>query len=112
MKFKSFNVLGTSVTAVVAVTLASLVLSCGSSYQTPVVTPQLAKNSSVPVSELERGYRIHQLKCAKCHTFENPTNYQVAELTHEIMPVMAKKAKLGPADAQAVLAYLLAARQP
>ena len=91
--------------------LALLTFSCGPGYQTPPVTPQLAKISHAPVPTLERGYALHQAKCAKCHSFENPADYEVAELRDEIMPEMARKAKLDPVDAQAVLAYLLAARQ-
>lgn len=93
------------------VAVALLVLSCGPGYTVPPVSPQLAKISPSPVSQLERGYSVHQAKCAKCHPFENPADYEAGELTREIMPVMARKAKLAPADAQAVLAYLLAARQ-
>ena len=91
--------------------LALLVFSCGPGYRTPPVTPQLVKISQAPASQIERGYSLHQAKCAKCHSFENPADYEVAELTDEILPEMARKAKLNPVDAQAVLVYLLAARQ-
>lgn len=88
-----------------------LVLSCAPGFTAPPVSGQFAKVSASPQSKLERGYQIHQAKCAKCHPFENPADYGVDELTREIMPVMARKSKLEPADAQAVLAYLLAARK-
>ena len=55
--------------------------------------------------------RPHQAKCAKCHAFENPADYDADEWADEIMPKMAKKSKLSFADESAVLAYLLAARQ-
>lgn len=97
--------------ALAGLALALLTFSCGPGYHTPPVTPQLVKSSRAPLSTLERGYTLHQAKCAKCHSFENPADYEVAELTHEIMPEMARKAKLDPVDAQAVLAYLLAARK-
>jgi hypothetical protein len=93
-----------------AAALTLLVFSCGPAYIAPPVTPQLVKIARAPMSQLERGYFVHQAKCAKCHPFENPADYAAGELAHEIMPVMARKAKLDSADATAVLAYLLAAR--
>lgn len=93
------------------VAIALLAGSCGPGYTAPPVNAQLVKISRTPASMLERGYVIHQAKCAKCHPFENPANYQPDELTHDIMPTMARKSKLAPADEQAVLAYLLAARK-
>ena len=91
--------------------VALLVVSCGPSYIAPPVTPKLAKISPARVTELERGFSIHQIKCAKCHSFENPADYSIHELSQDIMPEMAKKAKLNDADEKAVLAYLLAARK-
>ncbi len=85
--------------------------ACGPGYVAPAVTPQLAKISRSPQTLLERGHSIHQAKCAKCHSFENPANYEVAELSDEIMPKMARKSKLDAADERAVLVYLLASRQ-
>ncbi len=85
--------------------------SCGPSYKAPPVTPQLVKASRTPTSNLERGYAIHQAKCAKCHPFENPADYELGELTDEIMPEMARKSKLDHADEKAVLEYLLAVRK-
>lgn len=85
--------------------------SCGPGYQAPPVDPQLVKIAKSPVSRLERGYVVHQAKCAKCHSFEDPANYDPVELRDEIMPEMARKSKLDLADQEAVLAYLLAARQ-
>jgi hypothetical protein len=91
--------------------LAILQASCGPGYQAPPVTPQLVKIAKSPATELERGFAIHQVKCAKCHSFENPADYEIDELKFEIVPEMAKKAKLNTVDEKAVLAYLLAARK-
>ena len=91
--------------------VALLVVSCGPSYIAPPVTPKLAKISPAPVTELERGFSIHQAKCAKCHSFENPADYPINELSQDIIPKMARKAKLDVVDEKAVLAYLLAARK-
>ena len=93
----------------VAVTL--LICSCAPAYLAPPVTPKLVKVSPSPVSSLNRGYEVHQAKCAKCHSFQDPADFEIEELTKEIMPDMARKSKLDAADEKAVLHYLLAARQ-
>ncbi len=93
------------------VALALLPGSCAPGYMAPPVSPQLAKLSRSPATELERGYAIHQAKCAKCHAFEDPAKYDVMELTEDIMPEMARKSKIDTVDEKAVLAYLLAARK-
>jgi mono/diheme cytochrome c family protein len=88
-----------------------LPISCGPSHTNP--PPQRTAGSPTSGQTiLERGYSLHQAKCAKCHAFEDPADYEVAELTHEIMPSMAKKSKLNHDDEAAVLAYLLSARNP
>ena len=88
-----------------------LPLSCGPAYIAPPVDKHLTGVSRSPVSLLERGYSIHQAKCAKCHPFENPANYSPEALTFDIMPVMARKSKIDQADKEAVTAYLLDARE-
>lgn len=93
------------------VAIALLPGSCAPAYNAPPVTQSLAEISKSPVFELQRGYEIHQVKCAKCHPFEDPANHDEIELTEDIMPTMARKANLGKADREAVLAYLLAARK-
>ena len=85
--------------------------SCGPGYQAPPVDAQFVKIARMPVSQLERGYIIHQAKCAKCHPFEDPAKYSVDDLTFDIMPTMARKSKIDAADEKAVLEYLLAARK-
>lgn len=94
-----------------ALAVAIVQASCGPGYQAPPVDHQLAKIARTSVSRLERGYVVHQAKCAKCHPFEDPADYGPVELRAEIMPEMARKSKLDMADQEAVLAYLLAVRQ-
>ena len=86
------------------------VVSCEASYMAPPVTPTLVKISSTSKSHLDMGYEIHQLKCAKCHAFEDPRNYDADELEFDIMPEINRKSKLNDEDGQAVIEYLLAAR--
>ena len=94
-----------------AVAIAVMVVSCGPGYQAPPVTPQLVKLSDSTPTRLQRGYVVHEAKCAKCHPFEDPAKYSVAELEFDIMPTMARKSKIDHADEKAVLEYLLAARK-
>lgn len=93
------------------VAAACLANSCGPGYAAPPVNQELVRVSKTPAFRLERGYVVHQAKCAKCHPFENPADYSPEELTFDIMPTMARKSKLDEADSQAVLEYLLAARR-
>jgi len=102
---------GRRATRAAASVLLLLIFSCSPSYQTPPLSPSLIQASRAPVSQLERGYVVHQAKCAKCHGFENPADYSIADLTHDIIPDMAQKSKLNLADQNAVLAYLLAVRE-
>ena len=93
---------------------AALLFSAGCTmvgYQSPPVSPALRKHSKATPAVLERGYVVHQAKCAKCHPFEDPAKYTPDELRNDVMPPMARKSKLDAADEQAVLEYLLAARQ-
>jgi mono/diheme cytochrome c family protein len=81
----------------------------------PAVTAKVAVKSVSPpalaaVAGPDRGKTLYLAKCAKCHAFEKPEDYEVAEWRDEIMPVMARKARLDPADSAAVLAYILASR--
>ncbi|MBC8126982.1 MAG: hypothetical protein H8M99_07550 [Gloeobacteraceae cyanobacterium ES-bin-144] len=93
------------------VAIALLVVSCSTGYMAPPVSPQLLQGSRESSAILQRGYVVHQAKCAKCHPFENPANYEISDLTENIVPEMASESKLNHADEQAVLAYLLAARK-
>lgn len=95
----------------VGVAFALLPTACGPAYQAPPVDARFKKLSPSPQSQLERGFIVHQEKCAKCHPFEDPAAYQPADLEFKIMPVMARKSKIDATDEKAVLAYLLAARQ-
>lgn len=95
----------------VATVLFLLPGSCAPAYNAPPVSAPLLAYSRTPASTLERGYQIHQAACANCHPYEDPAKYDPIDLEEDIMPLMARKAKLDRADEKAVLAYLLAARQ-
>lgn len=86
-------------------------VSCGPAYHAPPVEKRWTSLSRAPIPELQRGYVVHQEKCAKCHPYLNPANYEEADLIADIMPAMSRKSKLDAADSAAVLAYVLAARK-
>ena len=61
-------------------------------------------------STLQAGREIYITRCAKCHAVEPVTKYSLKEWT-EIMPEMAEKTHLNPAETEAVLAYVRKAHQ-
>lgn len=93
------------------VAVAVLALSCGRGFVPPPVSSYAAAASGVAPSRLAAGYALHQAKCGNCHAFQDPSAHTPSQLANDILPRMAKKAELTPADEQAVLAYLLAVRK-
>ena len=85
-----------------------LLASCGGWRPEPV--PGGRARSAGEAAVLRRGHDLHLAKCAKCHGYVDPRRFGEAAWQHRIMPAMALKAELGQADADAVLAYLLAVR--
>lgn len=59
--------------------------------------------------ELERGREVFVGKCGECHTLQAPGGRTEQEW-REILPRMARRARLDAGDARRVEAYLLAAR--
>lgn len=98
--------------AVIGVAALLVPVACSvTGYQAPPVSPAMMSHSRATAAVLGRGFSVHQAKCGKCHPLEDPANYSPEELRYDVMPTMARKSKLDAADAQAVLEYLLAARQ-
>lgn len=89
--------------------VAMVPVACSPVFIPPAPTGEFLTRSQSSPEVLQRGFAVHQEKCAKCHNFVHPAGYSADELTHRIMPEMARKSKLNKADEQAVLAYLLAA---
>ena len=76
----------------------------------PPVSPAMTARAGKPVGVLENGRRLYMGRCATCHTID-PVGKYSATRWREIIPEMADKAKLTPAERDALLAYLLAARE-
>jgi mono/diheme cytochrome c family protein len=58
--------------------------------------------------QLETGRSLYLQKCAGCHVAATVREHPASDWP-DIIGIMSKKAKLSPADKQAVLAYVLAA---
>jgi mono/diheme cytochrome c family protein len=87
------------------VTLAAT--SCVSLEQAAPRPAALPFSGGARLGQLERGRELYVTKCARCHSVEPVTRYSAQEW-REIVPDMARKAKLGPADEAAVEAYVFA----
>src|SRR6266576_925637 len=55
--------------------------------------------------ELNQAARLYTIKCAKCHKFYNPADYNDAEW-HTWMTKMSKKARLKPSQQDLLSRYL------
>lgn len=76
----------------------------------PPVSPAMTARAGKPASTLEEGRRLYTGRCATCHTID-PVGKYTATRWREIIPEMADEAKLTPAERDALLTYLLAARE-
>jgi hypothetical protein len=93
--------------------LCAILLSCGS---TKLLTPTQAdvdrvksEFPEVTVASLNEGKSIMENNCNRCHKLFHPETKNV-EQWNQIVPIMAKKAKLNAADEQKVLRYILTAK--
>jgi mono/diheme cytochrome c family protein len=62
-------------------------------------------------SELEAGRAIYTGQCAHCHNPMPIQEFATDDWTGEIIPRMAKKAKLTPDEMKLLVAYVVAAKQ-
>lgn len=77
----------------------------------PVPDVEMARLSGRNLHQLEQGYLIYQKQCQQCHP-EPLLPHEVSEGDwHIVVPGMAWNAGIDHEDEEAVLQYLLAARQ-
>ena len=76
----------------------------------PVPTSKMVRDSGKPLDTLGEGYSLFQAHCAQCHQLVMPKNMRV-EQWHAIAPGMAWNLGLKNEDQEAVMTYLVAARQ-
>jgi mono/diheme cytochrome c family protein len=87
---------------------AALILG-GCATNVPPVTPQMAAAVGQSSTVLEHGRQLYAGPCTACHSPESIGKYSAGQW-REIMADMGERAKLSPADREAVLAYVLAVR--
>jgi cytochrome c5 len=95
---------------------AALVNGCEStgaaSSAPPPVTAAMVKSGAAQhhdAAELTTGRSLYLARCAKCHALPNVAEHPASEWPG-IVADMSKRSGLRPPQAQAVLAYVLAAR--
>ena len=79
----------------------------------PPVTPNMAKagkHSGATMQKLEHGRSLFAGRCIECHVLPAIAHYP-AEKWPRIIDWMGERASLTPADREAVVAYVLAARR-
>ena len=87
--------------------LALVLVSCETNNYAPRVT---SRKQDVDVHKLERGRTLFVHRCIECHTLPALWKYS-AEDWPQIVNDMAHRANLKPAERDAVIAYILAARK-
>jgi mono/diheme cytochrome c family protein len=94
---------------------AALATLAGCAAQIPPATEADALRASLrwpgtTVSELEHGRSLYLGHCSSCHSPYGPQRY-ATEKWRGFVQEMATRSKLGPADAEAVIRYLVAASE-
>ena len=67
--------------------------------------PDAARAAELLPAELQQGRRLYEIKCARCHKFYNPADYDRAEW-HSWMRKMSRKAHLSPDEERFLSRYL------
>ncbi len=94
------------------VVLACLLLSCESINYVPPVTSQVAtprKGQHVDLAMLREGRTLFVHRCIECHTLPVLWRYNTDDWP-TIVDSMSHRASLKPAEREAIVAYILAAR--
>ena len=75
----------------------------------PMVTSTSATSRDVDLATLQRGRRLYAQRCSECHVLPPVWRYSADEWPR-IVDSMAHRAALKPPEADAILAYIRAAR--
>ena len=81
-------------------------------YAPPAVTPQMAgarKGQHRDLATLREGRTLFAYRCIECHTLPVVWHYNVGDWPG-IVDSMSHRASLKPAERDAIVAYILAAR--
>jgi len=96
----------------VFVVLACLLLSCESINYVPPATSRMAtpkKGQHVDLAMLREGRTLFVHRCIECHTLPVLWRYSTDDWP-SIVDSMSHRASLKPAEREAIVAYILAAR--
>lgn len=96
-----------SVSGLLAVLI--LIVGCAVESKAPAPTAQMSEKSGEELAVLERGYRVYNAQCTRCHEAIMPADISSKEW-HVLTPGMAWNAGISEADEAALLKYILAAR--
>jgi hypothetical protein len=81
----------------------------GVSESAPVPDVRMAIRSGKSLETLQTGHGVYMRKCGECHTHLLPDQV-TSDGWHVIVPGMAWNAGIEPADEEALLNYMLAAK--
>ena len=89
----------------------TFLFGCETANYVPPVTSQMTRSrkSDVDLATLERGRTLFAHRCIECHTLPAIWRYS-REDWPKIVDDMAHRSSLKPAERDAVIAYILAAR--
>jgi hypothetical protein len=96
----------------VLLAVVACLVACESLNYVPPATPQMAaaiKGRPVNVATLRKGRTLLVHRCIECHTLPPLWHYKTEDWP-EIVNSMAHRARLTPAEQDAVVAYILAVR--
>ena len=85
---------------------------CENDYKPPVITaPPTRNRKSQPVdlAQAQEGRRLFAHRCIECHTLPPIWHYRTEDWP-KIVDSMAHRSALKPAERDAIIAYILAAR--
>lgn len=86
-----------------------LISGCAPGNEAPTPTAQMSVKSGENLAVLERGFRVYNAQCTRCHEAIMPEDIS-SEEWHVLTPGMAWNAGISEADEAAVLKYILAAQ--
>src|SRR5205085_3730297 len=91
--------------------LICLLAGCSNTLPPPVTGDMIRASSTgnVAVAQLQHGRSLFASRCIECHTLPLVAAHSDSEWPH-LIDAMATRASLRPAEREAVLAYVLAAR--
>ena len=84
--------------------------ACAAQKGVPVPTAAMAAKSGSDLAVLQKGYGVYMAQCTRCHEPMMPSEVSKDDW-HIVTPGMAWNAGISEAEEDAVLKYILAARQ-